>query len=202
MGVCGKTVTLDGGIENFSNVGSLCIRLPREATGCATEVAKAVLEPRLKSLLIVSPPRLGKTTMLRDLARILSDAGCNIAIADERREIAACVNGIPTMNVGQRSDVMDGCAKAISIPLLIRSCAPDVLIADEIGTQADAEALLDAARCGVKIIASAHGDGYREIARRRNIAPLLEGHAFDLWALLGPTAGKLKHLGKCEDMGC
>lgn len=201
VGVCGKTVSEDGQILRFSSVGSLCIRIPREIPGCAQRLAEAVMGESLNSLLVISPPGMGKTTILRDLARNLSGHGFNVAIADERREIAACVNGLPTMNIGNQCDVMDGCPKSIAIPLLVRACAPDILIADEIGAEADANALLDAARCGVKVIASAHGNSYEDVCKRKNILPALKGHAFDYWALLGPVPGKIRALQKC-DMEC
>lgn len=199
VGVCGKTVAANGRIESFSDIGSLCIRVPRQVRGCAQELVSAVTKDGLKSLLIVSPPGLGKTTMLRELARALSAKGFNIAIADERREIAACEGGVPGMNVGDRSDVMDGCPKAVSIPLLVRACAPDVVIADEIGAEMDALALLDAVRCGVKVIASAHASSIEDALRRTNIAPALRGRAFDYCALLGPTPGRIQYLRECAD---
>lgn len=201
VGVCGKTVAENGQIIRFCSVGSLCIRIPREIPGCAQSLAEAVMGESLNSLLIISPPGLGKTTLLRDLARILSEHGRNIAIADERREIAVCVNGLPTMNIGIRCDVMDGCPKSIAIPLLVRACAPDILIADEIGAETDADALLDATRCGVKVIASAHGNSFKDVCQRKNILPALKGHAFDYWALLGPVPGKINELQKI-DMEC
>lgn len=199
VGVCGKTSGDENGIENFSDIGSLCIRVPREIKGCLDEVIATLADESLKSMLFISPPGMGKTTMLREMARVLSGRGYNVAIADERREIAACISGVPMMDVGIRSDIMDGCPKAISIPILIRACAPDVLIADEIGTSEDSAALLDASRCGVKVIASAHGLNFTQVSARRSIAPALQEGAFDYWALLGPTPGKIKYLRKCAD---
>lgn len=199
VGVCGKTVSANGYIENFSDVGSLCIRLPREIHGCVDDMVDALMEKGLKSLLLISSPGMGKTTMLREMALVLSNRGYNVAIADERREIAACVAGVPTMNVGLHTDIMDGCSKKVAIPMLIRACAPDVLIADEIGAEDDANALLDASRCGVKVIASAHGTDFAQLCARKSIAPALHGGAFDYMVLLGPTPGKIKELRKCAD---
>lgn len=199
VGVCGKTVGTNGCIDRFADVGSICIRIPREIYGCADEIVKVVLDKGLNSLLIVSPPGMGKTTMLREIARILSELEYNVAIADERREIAACIAGVPTMNVGMQSDIMDGCLKAIAIPLLIRACAPDVVIADEIGSKEDADALLDASRCGVKVIASAHGASFAQMCERENIASAIYGGAFDYLALLGSVPGKIKEMRKCAD---
>lgn len=199
IGVCGRTCAEDGGISSFSSIGSICIRNRRQVMGCADKLMDMIEGNGLKSLLVISPPGCGKTTLLRDVARQLSGRGYNVAIADERREIAACTGGVPQLDVGIRTDVMDGCPKAVAIPLLVRACAPDVLIADEIGTQKDALALLDAARCGVKVIASAHAYGYADVIRRKSISPALQEGAFDCWALLGPEPGRIKYIRHCAE---
>lgn len=199
VGVCGKVVSEHGEIESFGAIGSICIRIPREVRGCATRLSRTISANGLKSMLIISPPGLGKTTMLREIARELSQMGYNIAIADERREIAACVSGVPSFDVGSSSDVMDGCSKAVAIALMVRACMPDVIIADEIGTEADANALLDAVRCGVKVVASAHGTSYEQVRRRSSIRPALCGGAFDCWALLGPKIGEIQYVRNCAD---
>lgn len=199
VGVCGKTAGGEGCIESFAAIGSVCIRIPGEARGCADPLVDVLCAHGLKSLLIVSEPGLGKTTMLRDMARQLSEQGYNVAIADERREIAACSQGIPRMDVGSRSDVMDGCAKDVAIPLLVRACAPDVIIADEIGSESDARALLDAVRCGVKVVASAHGTGFKEVSKRPAVMPVLQAGVFDYCAFLGPKPGQIKYLRECAD---
>lgn len=118
----------------------------------------------------------------------------NVAVADERREIAACREGVPQLDVGSRTDVMDGCPKAEAMPMLVRACAPDLLVADEIGSRADAEAIRDAARCGVRVAATAHAGDLREALLRGQIAPLIRDGVFDWCAVLGPEPGKIKSL--------
>ncbi len=191
VGICGLANTRDGRISRISGVSSLCIRIPHVARGCAAMLAENMLKRPLSGELILSPPGCGKTTMLRDLARILSEHGKNVAIADERREIAACVDGVPSLDVGPRTDVMDGCPKALAIPLLLRACAPDVIIADEIGGMADASALLDALRCGVSVAASAHADSFENARMRPGVRKLLSSGAVTTAALLGPRPGEI-----------
>ena len=118
---------------------------------------------------------MGKTTMLRDIARQLSDGGMCVGIADERHELAACHMGVPTLDVGLRTDVMDGCPRDRAIAQMLRAMAPQVVVADEIGSAEDALALADAARCGAGIVASAHAAGLEEALSRPNLRTVLDG---------------------------
>ena len=110
VGVCGRLASEEGRVAALTAAGSACVRVRREVTGCAEPVLDAILEPGggVLSALIVSPPGMGKTTMLRELARRLSDGGKNVCIADERHELAACRDGVPTLEVGLRTDVKIG----------------------------------------------------------------------------------------------
>ena len=127
VGVCGKVNRDASGRYALSSIGSVCIRIPGEIKGCA---AKLWEKAGFSNLLVISPPGMGKTTLLRDYLRMASDAGYNIAVADERREIAACMQGVPQLDVGKCTDVIDGCPKEYAIALLLRSCAPDMIAAD------------------------------------------------------------------------
>ena len=191
VGVCGKLKPGREAVGSLSSIGSACIRFPREVKGCAEALAAKLAADRPEGALILSPPGLGKTTILRDLVRILSDAGWNVGLADERREIAACREGVPQMDVGARTEVMDACPKERSIPMLLRSCAPDVIAADEIGSAGDTEALRDAARAGAAVIATAHAADCGAALRRKNIAPLLREGVFDWIVTLGPEPGRI-----------
>ena len=194
VGVCGKMNAGRGGVESIAGIASVCIRIPREIRGCAEALARRALAQGPSSVLILSPPGLGKTTMLRDFARIASERGYNVAIADERREIAACLEGIPQLDVGSRTDVMDGCPKALSIPLMVRACAPQLLAADEIGGAGDARAIREAVRCGVAVAATAHAEDLEAAVRRRQIGFLLREGVFDWYAVLGPGVGELREI--------
>lgn len=199
VGVCGKVNADRRGVDSLANIGSVCIRIPREARGCAAEAAEAILRDGPSSALILSAPGRGKTTLVRDFARIASARGWNVAIADERREIAACLAGVPQLDVGSRTDVMDGCPKSAAIPMLVRACAPDLLVADEIGGAGDAEAIRDAARCGVAVIATAHAESYAAALRRRQIGPLLREGTFDWCVTLGPEPGRVQSIFRCAN---
>ena len=110
--------------------------------------------------------------------------GLQIGIADERGEIAASVNGVPRLDVGDNTDVMGGCAKCRAMELMIRAMSPQVLITDEIATAEDAEAVMDASGCGIRVIASAHAGSAAEIMRRRDISAIIAAGAFNKVLLL------------------
>ena len=195
-GVCGKMVLREGQPAQLTNVSSLCIRIPHEVRGCAQELAAKLLQNWPCSVLILSPPGMGKTTLLRDCLRRISDSGIQCALADERRELAACRNGIPQLDVGSNTDVMEGCPKAIALNAMIRSCAPQLVVLDEIGSEADAVAIRDAARCGVCVAASAHARSIDEILARRHIAPLIHEGIFDFVVVLGDRPGRILEIRK------
>ena len=205
VGVCGKISVRSGAIQSVSEVASLCIRIPREIRGCGVSLAELLFGKGLSSALILSQPGMGKTTLLRDLIRIASESGWNVAVADERRELAACWEGIPQMDVGPRTDVMDNCPKAQALPMLIRACAPQLVAADEIGDAADAAALLDARRCGVAVFATAHAGSFADAMRRESLARMLREGAFDRMVLLGSPPGRIRGIYDClsgEEIEC
>ena len=189
VGVCGRFA---GDGTRLTDVGSVCVRIARAVPGCADGLM-GLIAPKdgLRSLLIVSPPGLGKTTLLRDAAKQLSEGGLRVGIADERHELAACHMGVPTLDVGPRTDVADGCPRPRAIRQLIRTMAPDVIVADEIGGEADAEALADAARCGVAVIASVHGRSLGEAAQRRWIREIVTTRVLETLVLLGERPGHI-----------
>ena len=193
VGVCGRVTP--GAEQRMPDIGSICVRVARQIPGCADGLMEAILdENRPRSVLVVSPPGMGKTTLLRDVARQLSTRGYNVGVADERHEIAACWRGVPTLDLGPRTDVMDGCPKAVAIGRLLRAMGPDVLITDELGGEGDAEAIADAARCGVAVIASAHGADLTALYRRNRLKSILEKGVFDYAAMLGSRVGEISRI--------
>lgn len=199
VGVCGRVTVENGKITNLANISSLSLRVAREIKGCAAGlIDKIVIGETISSTLVFSAPGLGKTTLLRDIARMLSDAGRRIAIVDERHEISACLQGIPTMDVGQRTDVLDGCPKYLAISQLIRTMSPQVIITDEIGDVRDAQAILDAVRCGVTVIASAHASDFEDLSQRSSIKKLLSNGVFSLVIRLEGKAGEISAIKKCS----
>lgn len=192
VGICGKAACQDGKIVQLTHVGSMAIRISRACPGCAGPIVESMIhEDTLPSTLVFSSPGMGKTTMLRDIARQLSILGHQVAIADERHEIAACVQGIPGMDVGPCTDVMDGCPKGLAIGQMVRAISPEVLVTDEIGHHQDAEALSDAVRCGVTIVASAHGESLEALLNRPILARMLNEGLFKMLVQLGECPGKI-----------
>ena len=185
LGVCGGM-----GPEGLNEITSLCVRLAHEVKGAGADVY-----PRIKgrSVLIAGPPGAGKTTLLRDLIRLYSLDGFQVAVADERGEIAACRDGMPQLDVGPMTDVVSGMDKAKALPLLIRAMAPQVVAADEIGGEEDAAALLDARRCGVIALAPVHGRNGADV-RRRGVDSLLRAGAFEKLVCLDAVGVKPKIL--------
>ena len=162
VGLCGTALPSGGGNEGLRDLSSLAIRIPRVHEGAALPVLPEVLEDgRPLSVLILSPPGGGKTTLLRDLVRLLSQGTpanppCRVALVDERGELAAVHHGRPQLEVGPRTDVMDGCPKSLAVPMLLRAMSPQVIALDEIALDADVEAVRAAAGCGVALLATVH----------------------------------------------
>ena len=176
LGVCGVM-----GPKGFREITSLCVRLAHEIKGVGKEVY-----PLLQgcSALIVGPPGAGKTTLLRDVIRLFSLNGMQVGVADERGEIAGCRDGFPQLDVGPNTDVLTGMDKAKALQLLIRTMAPQMVATDEIGGPEDAAAILEASRCGVRVIATAHGNSVHEIRRRQGMEALFQEGIFQKTVVL------------------
>ncbi|MBQ8109732.1 MAG: Flp pilus assembly complex ATPase component TadA [Clostridia bacterium] len=198
VGVCGRRYRGEEGCR-LGEIGSVCVRVARAVPGCADALMDRIDgEGGVLSTLLVSPPGMGKTTLLRDVARQLSERGYSVGIADERHELAACCRGVPTLDVGPRTDVMDGCARQTALRQMVRSMAPDVIVADELGGKRDARALVDAARCGVAVIASAHAESLEGAALRGALGAVLESGVIRLAVLLGGRPGRIMEVRRVE----
>lgn len=165
VGICGTSIMRGGAVENVKNISSMNFRIAREISGCAEELCRRVFDSGLCSVLIAGAPASGKTTMLRDTARILGGR-YRTAVIDERGELAAVMNGVPQNNVGINTDVFDGYDKPGGINTAIRVMSPQIIICDEIGSAADLTAIRAAASSGVCAIASVHGSNMDELARK------------------------------------
>lgn len=193
IGICGSGVMQDGQVRSLRHVSSLAIRVAREVPGAARPVLdKLWRDGSLQSTLLISPPGGGKTTLLRDLIRRISDgAGCpalRVGVADERGELAAMREGQAQFAVGERTDVMDGCPKGMALLMLLRGMNPQVLAADEITAPEDCRALEVAANCGVALLCSAHALDRADLNRRPLYQTLLERRIFRRLVVIRRTA--------------
>lgn len=191
VGLAGQVI-LDKGehIRNMKYIRYLNIRIAHQVKGAADSVMRFLYERgQVCNTLLISPPGCGKTTMLRDIIRQLSDGtlygqGVNVSVVDERSEIAGSYMGMAQNDVGSRTDVLDGCPKVEGMMLLIRSMAPQVLAVDELGSDKDIEALRMASGCGCKLIATVHGYSLQEIHNKQYMRYVIEEGMFDRYVVL------------------
>lgn len=173
IGICGETVIQQGSITSIQNITSLCIRIARDFPGIAAGITKSA-----GSILILGPPGWGKTTLLRDLIRQLEITE-RICVVDERKELFP-----DGLNRGSCVDILAGCPKSEGIPMLLRTMGPSCIAVDEITEQEDISALLQAANCGVRLLATAHAMSLSDFQQRKVYRPLLENRVFNAFCVL------------------
>jgi stage III sporulation protein AA len=194
IGLAGRVVTEKGFVKLIRDVSSFNIRIARQKLGIAEPLLSYVYENNWKNTMIVGPPQTGKTTLLRDFARIISIGhkgipSAKVGIVDERSEIAGSVKGVPQYELGVRVDVLDACPKAEGMMMLIRSMSPEIVIADEVGREEDVEAILEAVYAGVGLFITAHGYGYEDVKKRPSLRKMIEYGVFDRVIELSKTKG-------------
>jgi stage III sporulation protein AA len=186
VGLAGKVILEKGAVKAIRDISSFNIRIARQKIGVAESFIPYLYNETWQHTLIIGAPQTGKTTILRDIARIMSTGNeplkikaQKVGIVDERSEIAGCVHGVPQLKFGNRVDILDGCPKAEGMMMMIRSMSPDVLVVDEIGRSEDSIAVLDAVNAGIKLICSTHGHTFTDIKKRPFIADLLSQNIFE-----------------------
>ena len=175
IGIAGRAVTENGKLRNIEFISSLNIRIAREVKGSADCCLKYMTnERRIYNTVIISPPGVGKTTVLRDCARQLSQ-NFKVSVVDERSELAASMKGVPQFDIGEQTDVLDSFSKSAGIIRALRSLSPDVIITDEIGAEDDIFAISEILKGGCKIITSMHGYSLSSVmSKKRELMELFE----------------------------
>lgn len=203
MGLCGDVVVEQGKLRGLRHISSAVIRFAREVPGVADDGVRAILSGGMpESALIVSPPGVGKTTYLRDLVRQISMEGWRVSVADERREIAGATKGLPTLDVGPRTDVLSGCPKGEAVPLLLRVMNPQVVAIDEIVGQQELDVVHAAAFSGVAVLATAHGKDLSDLMRKPMYRNLLTEGVFSYGIVLtGQGKAQIERLGENAETG-
>ncbi len=183
VGITGDIVLEDNKVINIKYISSLNFRIARQVLDCSNNILKYVIDLENNTIfhtLIVSPPGAGKTTILKDLVRKISDGipeigfkGIDVSLIDERGEISAMYKGKPQNNIGIRTDVLENVTKPLGIKMAIRSMAPKVIVADEIGSLADIEAINYAVCSGVKGIFTAHSFDFESMKLNKELNSLI-----------------------------
>ncbi|MDR0879897.1 MAG: stage III sporulation protein AA [Clostridioides sp.] len=198
VGIVGKTIMEGGKVKNMKHISSLNIRVSREVRGCADKVLGDIVAGpnEVNNTIIISPPQCGKTTILRDIVRNLSNgnarfgfSGIKVSLIDERNEIAGTYLGVPQMDVGMRTDVIDSCPKDIGISMLLRSMSPNVIVTDEIGSEREIESLYNALNGGVSLITTVHGNSIEDIRNRKELSRLIDSELFKKAIVLSSKKG-------------
>ncbi len=196
LGLCGKVQWERDEAVQLCDIASVCLRIAREHKGACKPLLPYIKAlSKVPSILILGAPTTGKTTLLRDLARNFSDNGIMVGMNDERGELAACQNGVPQLDVGFSTDVLDGCQKAYGIRWLIRSMAPQLIVTDEISGMEDTAAILDAKASGIAVMASVHAGSIADIFSRTDFGLLCHQKAFDMMVQL-----KTDSVGSVEEV--
>lgn len=205
VGIIGKVVLEENRIKSMKHISFLNIRLSHQVKGCADKVIPFITsrEGDCYHTLIISPPRCGKTTLLRDVIRQLSDGneirqGLTVGVVDERSEIGACYMGVPQNELGIRTDVLDCCPKAKGMLMLIRSMSPRIIAVDEVGSGEDIDAIEYVMNCGCKLIATVHGNSIEDIRNKPILGKLVREKLFERYIILNNRDG-VGHLEEIYD---
>lgn len=191
----------EGRLVGMMPVTSFCFRVAREVRGTAETVMQALCKDNtFPSALVISPPGAGKTTLLRDMARIASNGGRNVTVIDERGELSGWHEGNCAFDLGTCTDVIYDLEKAQAIPIAVRALSPQIIVCDELGSEPDAKALREAARCGVSVFASAHGNDVEDLYLRPALRACMVEQVFSLAVILdGTKRGVVKAIERIKD---
>jgi len=196
IGFSGSVIMENNKVIGLRDINALNIRISRQIIGCSKLVLKYIIcKDEVYNTLIISPPKIGKTTLLRDISREISTnngdfRGKRVCIVDERKEIASLHCGVSELEVGDKTDVLEGINKSDGVNMLVRAMSPEVIITDEIGKKEDIYALENSVLSGVKVISSAHGKSMQDILKKDNFASLIKKRIFNRYIFLSIKDGK------------
>ncbi len=195
-GLSGSALLSGGTVRTYKTVSGINFRIPREAKGVANGLLSFIsCQNRLQSTLVISPPRLGKTTLVRDIARCAGSgigvAPSRVTVVDERQEIAAGVYGKPLFDVGLETDIISGVPKAEGVFMALRSLSPDVIVTDEIGKSSDLEALREVANSGVVMVATAHAPDFAGLMSKFFFKQICDEQMFEAYVVLSAALGRI-----------
>lgn len=208
IGIAGEVVVVDGKIKNIKEISSMNIRVSKEFIGISNDIMENIVHDSvIKNTIIVSPPGLGKTTLLRDIIRNLSGYGYNVSLIDERGEIAAMYDGKSSLDLGDRTDVISFVDKASGMQMAVRSLAPDVVCTDEIGNDQDIKAIKYLCKSGVSFITTMHGKCLEDITNGSMKRIITEGYLDTVIVLskrcgIGSIEKIYTDLSIKEEIGC
>ncbi len=205
VGITGSCVIDQGKVININYIYSLNFRVARQVVGSSHKLLKHIInleENNVYNTLIIAPPGAGKTTILRDLIKQIASGikeikfkAIDVGVVDERGEIAALYKGMPQNDIGIKTDVIENVHKSIGMRMLIRSMAPKVIVADEVGNEKDIEAINYAVCSGCKGIFTAHGSSIEDVMLNPVLKTLSNNHIFDKLIFLDPiTKGNIKEV--------
>ncbi len=202
-GLCGTAIYEGDKINGIRDISSINIRIPHEINGVSNELCKLVKYENRMKILIAGPPCSGKTTILRDFARQLGNGFCGkdyrVSVIDERMEIAGCVHGKPSFDIGTNTDVFNGYFKSDGIIMAIRTMSPDIIICDEFGGDKEIDAGIYAMKSGASIIASMHTLNRTELMKKKTFLKLMENDIFETVVFMN-KACQIEEIVKAEEL--
>ncbi len=180
VGFCGTAVYEGDKIVTVKDITTVTFRISRQIKNAAREIIGNIINnDKIYSALIVSEPCGGKTTILSDLARLISNMGKRCAVVDERGEICSVFDGVAQKEIGNLTDILNGYSKGDGMMTALRCLSPQLIICDEIGSRADTDAMLEAMNAGVPVIATAHATNEDDLLGRPQIERLIDYGAVD-----------------------